>query len=57
MTVRQITLFEKQNNLSVNVYILNKNGKKHINLLLIQDYDEDGSEAPINYYYVWLKDL
>ncbi|XP_050513029.1 uncharacterized protein LOC126888699 [Diabrotica virgifera virgifera] len=70
MTIKQIPNFEKQNNISINVYILKKeknnyvtlptlltkNTKdKHVNLLLIQDkYDEQG---PIRYHYVWIKNL
>ncbi|XP_050508970.1 uncharacterized protein LOC126886162 [Diabrotica virgifera virgifera] len=70
MTIKQIPNFEKQNNMSINVYILKKEKKnyttlptfltknkkdKHVNLLLVQDtYDEQG---PIRYHYVWIKNL
>ncbi|XP_050516328.1 uncharacterized protein LOC126891188 [Diabrotica virgifera virgifera] len=70
MTFKQIPNFEKQNNISINVYILKKEKKnyttlptfltknkkdKHVNMLLIQDnYDDQG---PVRYHYVWIKNL
>ncbi|XP_072375164.1 uncharacterized protein [Diabrotica undecimpunctata] len=71
MTMRQIPNFEKQNDISINVYVLKKdkgdfttlptfltkNKKdKHVNLLLIQDKYDD-TEGPIRYHYVWIKSL
>ncbi|XP_072403137.1 uncharacterized protein [Diabrotica undecimpunctata] len=68
MTIKQIPNFEKQNNISINVYYLKKDkyfktlptyltkekNDKHVNLLLIQDkYDE----PPTKYHYVWIKNL
>ncbi|XP_074042573.1 uncharacterized protein [Leptinotarsa decemlineata] len=71
ITLKQIPNFEKQNNVSINVYILQKKCKtfiilptyltmakkdRHVNLLLIQDnYDE--SETAVRYHYVWIKNL
>ncbi|XP_074026944.1 uncharacterized protein isoform X2 [Leptinotarsa decemlineata] len=67
MTMRQIPRFEKQNNVSINVYVLEKIKKsleilpsyltkdkkeKHINLLLIQDDDD-----PAKHHFVWIKNL
>ncbi|XP_072401542.1 uncharacterized protein [Diabrotica undecimpunctata] len=70
MTIKQILNFEKQNDISINVYILKKDNRdfmtlptyltkekkvQHVTLLLIQDkYDEQG---PIRYHYVWIKNL
>ncbi|CAH1115853.1 unnamed protein product [Psylliodes chrysocephalus] len=69
MTMKQIPNFEKQNDVSVNVYILQKEKKpfatlptyltkdkkdRHVNLLLIQDRYDD---APTTYHYVWIKSL
>ncbi|XP_050500866.1 uncharacterized protein LOC126880841 [Diabrotica virgifera virgifera] len=68
MTIKQIPNFEKQNNISINIYYLKKDKHfkilptyltksrltKHVNLLLIQDkYDE----SPTKYHYVWIKNL
>ncbi|XP_031346482.1 uncharacterized protein LOC116174878 [Photinus pyralis] len=69
MTMRQISNFEKQNNISINVYILKKEKKdqfstlptyltkekmdKHVNLLLVQDC----YEQPTKFHYVWIKNL
>ncbi|XP_074041973.1 uncharacterized protein [Leptinotarsa decemlineata] len=71
MTIRQIPKFEKLNDISINVYILQKKCEtfitlptyltkekkaRHVNLLLIQDnYDE--SETSVRYHYVWIKNL
>jgi hypothetical protein len=83
VTPKQVPKFEKQNDISVNVYILEKrNGKfktapiyvtprkkkKHVNLLMLQNYYVDGTETeledssgeeetPIRYHYIWIKDL
>ncbi|CAH0547044.1 unnamed protein product [Brassicogethes aeneus] len=70
MTMKQIPSFEKQNGLSINVYILEKekskftvlptyltknNKDRHVNLLLIQDsYDED---APTKHHFLWIKNM
>ncbi|XP_031358182.1 uncharacterized protein LOC116181880 [Photinus pyralis] len=69
MTMRQIPNFEKQNNISINVYILKKEKKdqsntlptyltkekrdKHVNLLLVQDCYEQSTK----FHYVWIKNL
>lgn len=71
MTIKQIPNFEKQNQISINVYVLKKEKKnfatlptyltknkmkRHVNLLLVQDrYDDD--DTPIKYHYVWIKNL
>ncbi|GJQ87763.1 hypothetical protein Trydic_g14174 [Trypoxylus dichotomus] len=59
-----ISKFEKNNNISVNVYFLEKNllvvpnrltkekKNRHVNLLLIQNKTD-----PQKYHYVWIKDL
>ncbi|CAH0562755.1 unnamed protein product [Brassicogethes aeneus] len=70
MTMKQIPNFEKQNDVSINVYILEKEKSKftvlptyltkikkdrHVNLLLIQDsYNED---APTKYHFIWIKSM
>ncbi|XP_050517934.1 uncharacterized protein LOC126892440 [Diabrotica virgifera virgifera] len=68
MTMRQIPNFEKQNDISINVYILKTEKKMiqvlpsfltenkrttHVNLLLIQNK----SETSITSHFVWIKDL
>ncbi|KAB0790845.1 hypothetical protein PPYR_14921, partial [Photinus pyralis] len=69
MTMRQIPNFEKQNSISINVYILKKEKKdqfntlptyltkekrdKHVNLLLVQDCYEQS----VKFHYVWIKNL
>ncbi|CAH0549897.1 unnamed protein product [Brassicogethes aeneus] len=70
MTMKQIPSFEKQNDVSINVYILQKKKAKfitlpsyltknkkerHVNLLLIQDSYDD--EAPTKYHFVWIKNM
>ncbi|KAJ8910221.1 hypothetical protein NQ315_015913 [Exocentrus adspersus] len=72
ITLKQISNVEKQNNLSINVYILEKRGSgfvtlptyltndkkgRHINLLLIQSRYGDVDDEPLRYHYVWIKDL
>ncbi|KAJ8913870.1 hypothetical protein NQ315_005667 [Exocentrus adspersus] len=72
ITLKQIPNVEKQNNLSINVYILEKRGSRfvtlpnyltndkkdrHINLLLIQSRYGDVDDEPLRYHYVWIKDL
>ncbi|XP_072401744.1 uncharacterized protein [Diabrotica undecimpunctata] len=72
MTMRQIPNFEKQNDISINVYVLKKEKRdfktlptyltknkkeKHVNLLLVQDKYDDDTEGPIRYHYVWIKNL
>ncbi|CAH1111573.1 unnamed protein product [Psylliodes chrysocephalus] len=69
MTIKQIPNFEHQNEISINVYILQKEKKvfttlptyltknkqdRHVNLLLIQDRYDD---VPTTYHYVWIKSL
>ncbi|XP_044748775.1 uncharacterized protein LOC123309638 [Coccinella septempunctata] len=71
MTMKQIPNFEKQNNISINVYILKKTGEnfitlptrltknkmeKHVNLLWIQDQYTD-NDTPVRLHYVWIKNL
>ena len=65
---QQISRFEKQNDVSINLFMLSHTGKsyeatpchlttakkeKHVNLLLIQDSD---TQVPI-FHYVWIKNL
>ncbi|KAJ8912083.1 hypothetical protein NQ315_000589 [Exocentrus adspersus] len=72
ITLKQIPNVQKQNNLSINVYILEKRGSgfvtlptyltnnkkdRHINLLLIQSRYGDVDYEPLRYHYVWIKDL
>ncbi|KAK9878806.1 hypothetical protein WA026_003644 [Henosepilachna vigintioctopunctata] len=71
MTLKQIPNFEKQNNISINVYILKKEKKnfitlptyltknkmkKHVNLLLVQDQYTDDYTS-VRYHFVWIKNL
>ncbi|XP_045477928.1 uncharacterized protein LOC123683076 [Harmonia axyridis] len=72
MTMKQIPNFEKQNQISINVYVLKKEQdvfntfpsyltnnmmKKHVNLLLlVQDRYTDDG-TPVRYHYVWIKNL
>ena len=66
-----IPKFEKQNNISVNVFMIDKTKdnnfdvspcyvsqqkkEKHVNLLLIDKWDEKNER--LNFHYVWIKDL
>ncbi|XP_050515107.1 uncharacterized protein LOC126890292 [Diabrotica virgifera virgifera] len=71
MSMKQIPNFEKQNDISINVYILNKvkhtfttlptyltkeKKDKHVNLLIIQERYDD-VDGPIRYHYVCIKNL
>ncbi|CAH1109449.1 unnamed protein product [Psylliodes chrysocephalus] len=71
MSMKQFPNFEKQNNISINVYILQKQKKsfitlptyltknkedRHVDLLLIQDkYYEEGEN--VKYHFAWIKSL
>ncbi|KAF2885890.1 hypothetical protein ILUMI_20282, partial [Ignelater luminosus] len=71
MTINQLQKFVKQNQLSINVFMLEETNKgfkvvsaritkqkldRHINLLIIQNtYDNDGEE--IKYHWCWIKNL
>lgn len=71
MTMKQIPHFEKQNSISINVYVLKKKDShfitlpnyltknklnNHVNLLLIQNTYDD-KDVPKSYHYVWIKNL
>ena len=68
MPPQQISRFEKQNDVAINLFVLSHTGKsyeatpchltaakkeKHVNLLLIQDSD---TKVP-RFHYVWIKNL
>lgn len=71
--IKHIPRFEKQNNISINVYILEKSGRKtfnvvptyltkmkqgkHVNLLLIQNEEGDDDGFKPRFHYVWIKHL
>ena len=70
---QQISRFEKQNDVSINLFMLSHTGKsyeatpcyltaakknKHVNLLLIQDnYSEKPEKQVPRFHYVWIKNL
>lgn len=71
MPIKQIPYFDKLNNVSIIIYILQKNKKtfktliasltkqkreKLVNHLLVQDRYDDNQE-PIKYHYAWIKNL
>ena len=71
--LQQISRFEKQNDVSINLFMLSHTGKsyeatpchltaakkeKHVNLLLIQDdYPEKQEKQVPRFHYVWIKNL
>lgn len=64
ISINVFTLKKQKNKFSVNSCFLTKNKReRHVNLLLIQERysenDENDSESddPINYHFVWIKDL